>query len=80
VTLSNVGNKPVSIKDLGIIGQFPQIFPQTNNCGTSVAAGASCTINVQFAPQLARSFIESLAVKDNGGGQMQKIQVTGTGT
>ena len=80
VTLTNIGNKPVSINELGILGQFPQVFLQTNNCGSSVAAGASCTINVQFAPQLTLGFIESLAVKDNGGGQMQKIQVTGTGT
>jgi FG-GAP-like repeat/HYDIN/CFA65/VesB-like, Ig-like domain/FG-GAP repeat len=80
VTLTNVGNKPVSIYSLGIIGQFPQVFLQTNTCGTSVAAGASCTINVQFAPQLTRGFIESLGVKDDGGGQTQKIQVAGTGT
>ena len=80
VTLTNVGNKPVSIYSLGIIGQFPSVFLQTNNCGTTVAPGASCAINFQFAPQLTRGFIESLAVKDDGGGQMQTVQVTGTGT
>jgi len=80
VTFTNVGNKPVSISSLGFIGQFPQVFLQTNNCGTTVAAGASCTINVQFAPKLKRGFIENFAVKDDGGGQMQEIPVSGTGT
>ena len=79
VTFTNVGNKPVHLSPRHH-WPVPQIFLQTNNCGTTVAPGASCAINVQFAPQLKRVFIESLAVKDDGGGQMQTVQVTGTGT
>ncbi len=37
-------------------------FTQSNNCGTTLAAGASCTINVQFAPLAAGTASGSLNV------------------
>jgi hypothetical protein len=48
VTLSNTGNAALTITSISISGDFSQ----TNNCGVSVAASGSCTINVTFTPQL----------------------------
>jgi hypothetical protein len=46
VTLSNGGSFPVPIASVATTGDFAQ----TNNCGSSLAAGATCTFNVTFAP------------------------------
>lgn len=47
ITLTNVGNALMTIKSLTLAGSQ---FTQTNNCGTSLASGASCTIQAVFAP------------------------------
>src|SRR5262249_4093603 len=46
VTLSNAGNGPLTISGITASGDFSQ----TSNCGGSLAAGASCSINVAFTP------------------------------
>jgi len=40
-------------------------FTETNNCGTSLAAGATCTVNVTFAPTLADA-LATLGLGTNG--------------
>ena len=48
LTLSNTGNAALEgISVSGFAGVFTQ---QASTCGTSLAAGADCTITVQFAP------------------------------
>ncbi len=55
VTLSNTGNAALSISSIVISGVSVNDFKETNNCGSSVAAGASCTINVTFSPTASGS-------------------------
>jgi FtsP/CotA-like multicopper oxidase with cupredoxin domain len=50
VTLSNTGTATLAINGISLGGTNPGQFAQTNGCGTSLAAGASCTINVTFTP------------------------------
>src|SRR5271167_3059029 len=50
VTLTNTGNATLTIKKVQIAGANGADFTQTNTCGTSVAAGASCTFTVVFTP------------------------------
>ncbi len=38
------------------------VFAQTNTCGTGLAAGATCTVNVTFAPTATGSFSSTLTV------------------
>jgi hypothetical protein len=45
-TLTNIGNASSPLTDLQVGGDFTQ----TNNCGSSLAAGASCTFSVIFRP------------------------------
>jgi hypothetical protein len=49
-TLSNPGGLPFTISSYSFTGTNPGDFTQTHTCGTTVAAGASCTLNVTFRP------------------------------
>src|SRR5207253_3020646 len=55
-------------------------FAQTNNCGTTVAAGANCTINVTFTPTATGTRSGALTVTDNATNSPQTASLSGTGT
>jgi chitodextrinase len=80
VTLSNVGTAPLSITGIGIAGANAGDFAQSNNCGTTLAPGALCTINVTFTPTTTGARISSLAINDNVTGSPQTIALSGSGT
>src|SRR5262245_49059789 len=48
VTLANPGSGTLAIRDITLQGAID--FTQSNNCGASLAGGASCTITVRFTP------------------------------
>jgi hypothetical protein len=52
-------------------------FAQTNNCGASLAAGASCIIKVSFSPISGGSRSGTLTLTDNVG--VQTVPLSGTG-
>jgi hypothetical protein len=76
VTLSNTGTGPLGITG---ISTSPAFFSQSNNCGSSLAAGASCTIAIQFSPTLEGMLIGSLTVQTDGAGSPQTVSLSGTG-
>jgi hypothetical protein len=76
VTLTNTGSALLSITSIATTGDFKQ----TNNCGTSVAAGASCTISVTFTPTTINTRTGTVAVTDNAPASPQTVSLTGTGT
>ena len=76
VTLSNTGSGPLGITS---ISTSPSFFSQQNNCGSSLAAGANCTIAVRFAPNLEGMLVGSLTVQTDGAGSPQTVSLTGTG-
>ncbi len=79
VTVTNIGTGPVAISSIGFKNLSDiQFVLQPMGCGT-LAAGASCTIGVQFAPTRTGSFPNVLQVKDNGGGGVQQTTLSGTG-
>src|SRR5262245_50616185 len=43
-------------------------FAQTNTCGTSVAAGGSCTINVTFTPTATGTRSAAVTITDRKSG------------
>lgn len=75
VVLTNSGNAALEITSEGIGGDFAQ----TNNCGSSLGAGASCTISVTFTPTAAGSRSGTLTIQDNAPGSPQSVALTGTG-
>ncbi len=80
ITLSNKGHVAVSITSIAITGMNVGDFSETNTCGTSVAAGASCFIRVTFKPSAKGKRAAAVSVNDDGGGSPQKVTLTGTGT
>ena len=79
-TLSNTGNAALTIGGITIGGANPGDFSETNNCGTSLAAGTSCSISVTFSPASVANFTATLAVADNAAGTPQTATLSGTGT
>ncbi|MDR3748207.1 MAG: choice-of-anchor D domain-containing protein [Acidobacteriota bacterium] len=54
-------------------------YSQTNNCGSSLPANGSCTINVVFTPTTTGTGTGTLTVTDEGPGSPQTASFTGVG-
>ena len=54
-------------------------YAQTNNCGSSLGAGVSCTISVTFTPTIVGTENGSVSISDSAAGSPQQIALTGTG-
>lgn len=76
VTLTNSGNLPLTITSMTI---SPSSFTETSTCGSSLAAGASCTITVTFTPAASGAIKGVLSIADNAPGSPQKVNLSGTG-
>jgi len=79
VTLSNTGNLALSVSSVAISGTNGGDFAETNTCGSSVAAGANCTINVTFTPTAGGTRTGTVTITDNASGSAQTVSLTGTG-
>jgi hypothetical protein len=79
LNLTNVGTTALSVTKISITGAAGADYTQTNTCGTSVAAGASCAFTVTFKPTVKGARIGSLSITDNGGGSPQAASLTGQG-
>src|SRR6266446_8180632 len=79
LTLTNTGNFSLSITGIAITGTNPGDFAQTNDCGTTVAAGASCTFSVTFTPTAIGSRSSTINITDNATGSPQQVTLAGTG-
>jgi subtilisin family serine protease len=76
VTVSNTGNAPLNLSSIVTSGDFSQ----TNNCGTSVAAGGQCTVNVTFTPTASGTRSGTLTISDDSlSGSPQTVALSGTG-
>lgn len=78
-TLTNIGTTPLAITKIGVTGTNAIQFSETNNCGSSLAAGASCAIAVTFAPKKGGSLAATLYVVYKGTASPQTVALTGTG-
>jgi hypothetical protein len=79
VSVTNVGGAAVNFKQINFSGRYPANYSQTNNCLPSIAAGASCSVNVTFTPNATGSRPANLSLTDNGGGSPQTVPLSGTG-
>src|SRR5438067_274947 len=79
ITVSNSGSAALSITSVAITGTNAADFSQTNTCGVSVAAGASCTVSATFTPSAAGSRSGSVVITDNATGSPHIVSLTGTG-
>jgi hypothetical protein len=74
-TLTNNQSSPLNISSINASGDFSE----TDNCGSQLAAMASCTINVFFTPTATGTRTGTLSVTDNGTGSPQTATLTGIG-
>jgi Abnormal spindle-like microcephaly-assoc'd, ASPM-SPD-2-Hydin len=80
VTVRNNGSTALTITGITFAGAKAGDFIQNNTCGTSVAAGASCTIVVLFRPTASGSVTAWLEIIDNAGISPQVVNLSGAGT
>jgi hypothetical protein len=80
VMLTNVGNTKLAFSGLRIGGKDAGDFSETNNCGVSLRAHATCTISTTFTPKAKSSRKAYISIQDNGGGSPQQVPLSGIGT
>src|SRR5438105_39673 len=76
VTLSNTGDATLHITSIAVTGDFAQ----TNNCSSTLAPGASCTVSVTFTPRMTGTRTGTLTVSDDASNASpQSTSLRGTG-
>jgi uncharacterized protein len=75
-TFTNTGETTIAITSVSTTGDFAQ----SNNCGTSLAIGATCTINVVFTPKAVGTRSGTLQLVSNSTAGTYSSALSGTGT
>jgi hypothetical protein len=73
VTVTNSGTAAAPVGSIATSGDFSQ----TNTCGTSIAAGSSCTVTVTFRPTATGSRTGNLTITASG--ITNTVPLSGTG-
>jgi hypothetical protein len=73
VTVANNGTAAAPVGGIATTGDFSQ----SNNCGSSIAAGSSCTVNVTFTPGGTGSRTGNLTITASG--ITNTVPLSGTG-
>lgn len=79
-TLTNIGNATLTITSIGVTGANSGDFAETDNCGTSIPVGGSCTISVTFTPAAAGTRNAAVSIADSLSDSPQSLPLTGVGT
>jgi hypothetical protein len=79
VTLTNTSPLTLKIASMALVGANTSDFSQTHTCLSTLAPGASCTIDVTFKPSLIGSRAAAIEIRDNGVGSPHTIALRGTG-
>jgi predicted dienelactone hydrolase len=77
--LTNAGNTTLGVSGMTIGGADEDIFSVEHDCGTGVAAGTACQIDVTFSPSLARPFTAVLSIADSSPDSPQRVPLAGQG-
>lgn len=80
LTLTNPGNGPLMIGSITISGSNASSFSSNSNCGSTLSADASCTIETTFAPSTLGSYRATLSVLTSASSKAQTVTLTGTAT
>jgi len=74
-TLTNTGTLPVTPGSVTVTGSGFTLIP--GNCGTSLAAGSSCTLSISFQPTAAGAVTGTLSILTNAGTKTSTLTATG---
>jgi hypothetical protein len=75
VTVTNSGAAALSISVITV----PANFQEIDDCGSQVAVGAQCTINITFAPTTTGNSQGAVTIVDNAPGSPHSITLTAQG-
>jgi len=76
ISNSGTGTGPLTITSLQTTGDFAQ----SNACGSPVAPGTSCTVQVTFTPTALGNRTGVLTITDNAPGSPHTVALSGQGT
>jgi hypothetical protein len=80
VTVTNPGSSTLNITSIAATGDFARkAGPKKTDCGSALAAGASCTVRVTFTPTQTGLRTGDLNFTDNAPGSPQSVALSGTG-
>jgi hypothetical protein len=74
--LHNMGSAAL---DISSITSSSGQFAQTNTCGSGVAAGSNCTIDVTFTPSTRGAILGAIVIDHSAGGSPHQVSLSGTG-
>jgi phospholipase C len=87
VMMTNEANTPLAISSItfssqsgGAAGEATTDYAESNNCGSVLGAGATCTLTVTFNPGVLGSLEGTMIISDNFTDSPQQVALTGTGT
>ena len=75
VQVTNTGNTSVTVSGVAASGDFSE----TNTCGSTIATGASCTVDITFTPTVGGVRTGTLTIADSAPASPQTVTLTGTG-
>lgn len=78
-TLTNTGGAALTISGKSISGTNSGDYSETDNCGPTVAVGASCAFTVTFTPKAAGTRTANVTITDNATGSPHQLPLTGVG-
>jgi hypothetical protein len=76
VTVTNTGSAAAAVSG---ISTSNGVFAENNNCGSSIAAGASCTATVTFQPTASGANTGNLTIASNATNSPTTVALSGTG-
>jgi hypothetical protein len=79
VTVTNTGSSALIISNIGVNGNDPHDFAETNDCPLSLPVAAHCTIQTRFEPKTGGPRSASLNVTYAGLGSPQSVSLSGVG-
>ena len=81
VTITNTAAKStLTLNSITVSGANSDDFTESaNTCGGTLAAGASCTVSITFAPAVSGARTASLVISDSDRSSPQTVSLLGTG-
>ena len=78
VTLKNNGTTTYTVGTVAFVGANSTDFTKTTTCGTTVAAGATCTYSIVFTPTASEIVDDQMTITASNGSVLG-VQLQGTG-
>jgi hypothetical protein len=78
-TLTNTGNSTLTLRSIGLSGTSAG-YSLNKTCATTLAAGATCSITINFSPKVKSQLPEKVKINFSGTlGSPQYIELNGHG-